>query len=259
MVGEQALTVHDLSPLEHPQWFQRRFAIWYSSFLPILVRRARIIFTPTEYVRQKLVRRFGVQNVIVTPNGVNTSVFHPDARQDQFALPLCYILFLGTLEPRKNLRALIEAWKQIQADFKDTWLVIAGASGRVHRRASLPMDIERVRYLGYVPEAALPGLYARASLFVLPSLDEGSGLPVLEAMACGVPVLVSNGGALPETVGEAGFIYDLSDSAALAASIRRCLQDDELRSILKEAGLARAQMFGWQKTAQLVWDKLNGL
>lgn len=256
-VERQALTIHDLSPLENPKWFRRSFAAWYSLFLPILVKRVQIIFTPSEYVKHKIIKRFGSQNVLVTPNGVDMSFFHPDATQDQYKLPASYILFVGTLEPRKNLKALLQAWDRIQADFKDTWLVIVGANPRVHRPAGLPSDIDRVLYLGYVAENALPGLFANATLFVLPSLDEGFGLAVLEAMACGAPVLVSNAGALPETVGGAGFVYDLLDPAALAASIRQCLKNDELRSVLKEKGLARARMYSWRKTAELIWNTLN--
>jgi glycosyltransferase involved in cell wall biosynthesis len=194
---------------------------------------------------------------MVTPNGVDLSIFHPDAKQSQYTLPSSYILFVGTLEPRKNLKALMQAWDQIRKDFKDTWLVIAGTAGRVHRPAQVTPGLERVLFLGYVEESALPGLYARATLFVLPSLEEGFGIPVVEAMACGVPVVVSNGGALPETVGGAGYVFDLSDSTALATSIRRCLQDDDLRLSLKEKGLARAERFSWQKTADLIWNKLN--
>lgn len=259
LVEKQAVTVHDLSALEHPQWFRRTFAMWYLLFIPMLVRRAQIIFAPSNYVKQKINRRFGLQNIVVTPNGVNTSVFHPDARQSQYALPPCYILFVGTLEPRKNLAALLQAWGQIQENFKDTWLVIAGSSGRVHRSVERLTALERVLFVGYVDEKALPGLFANARLFVFPSLDEGFGLPVLEAMACGTPVVTSNGGALPETVGDAGLISDLADPTALATSMRRALQQDELRLLLRERGLERARIFSWQKTADLIWKTLNEL
>jgi glycosyltransferase involved in cell wall biosynthesis len=196
-VQRQALTIHDLSALEHPEWFQRRFAFWYSLLVPMLVKRAGLLFVPSEYVKQKMIQRFQMHNVIVTPNGVNPSIFHPNARQHKYSLPARYVLFVGTLEPRKNLKALLQAWREMYKDFKDIWLVIAGSQGRVHRTAQPAGIHERVIFLGYVEEAALPGLYAGASLFVLPSLAEGFGLPALEAMACGVPVLVSNGGALP--------------------------------------------------------------
>ena len=256
-VRNQALTIHDLSPLEHPEWFIKGFAAWYRLFLPILAKRVRLIFTPSEYVRQKVMARFKVKNVIVTTNGVDLSIFHPNAKQNKYELPKCYLLFVGSLEPRKNLNALLEAWDEIKDDFKETWLVIAGTGGHVFQPVKLFRDAERVRFLGYVEEKNLPGLYSGASLFVLPSFDEGFGLPALEAMASGIPVLVSNGGALPETVGDAGLIFDLSKPDNLSISLRQYLCDNNLRLSLKEKGLARAQSFSWQQTAELIWNKLN--
>lgn len=258
-VQKQAVTIHDLSVLENPQWFQNTFALWYSFCIPILIRNAQVIFVPSQYVKQKIAERFSPRHIVVTPNGVNRSIFHPGAIQHRYELPACYILFVGSLEPRKNLKALLRAWEQIQSDFKDTWLVIAGIQGNVHRSVEFPTKMERVLFLGYVEEAALPGIYANALLFVLPSWDEGFGLPALEAMACGTPVLVSNGGALPEIVEDAGIVFDLSDQAALATSLRRCLQEQELRLSLQEKSLIRAHDFSWQKTATLIWDTLHAI
>lgn len=256
-VARQAVTIHDLSPLENPAWFRKSFALWYALFLPILVRHVQMLFVPSEYVKHKIIARFGQRDVVVTPNGVNLSKFHPGAVQLRYELPRCYILFVGTLEPRKNLGALLQAWDQIQHEFKDIWLVIAGTQGNVHKSVEPGFMMDHVLFLGYVEEDALPGLYASAMLLVLPSLDEGFGLPALEAMACGTPALVSNGGALPETVADAGFVFDLSDPAALATSMRRCLSDPELRSSLQEKGLAHVRDFSWKQTAELIWDALN--
>jgi len=184
-VRNQVLTIHDLSPLEHPEWFRKSFAAWYWLFLPILAKRVRIIFTPSEYVRQKVMTRFKIENVVVTPNGVDRSVFNPDAKQNKYDLPECYVLFVGSLEPRKNLNVLLQAWDEIKNDFKETWLIIAGTSGHVFQPVKFSGDAQRVRFLGYVEEEKLPGLYAGATLFILPSFNEGFGLPALEAMACG--------------------------------------------------------------------------
>lgn len=253
----QALTIHDLSVLEHREWFQASFAIWYFLFVPILARRARVLFTPSEYVQRKLARRFGRQDVVVTPNGVDVSIFCPGAKQSQYQLPARYVLFVGTLEPRKNLKALLRAWVQVQQDFKDTWLVIAGTRSKVHRTEYLPGNVPHVVYLGYVDESALPGLYANALFFVMPSLEEGFGLPALEAMACGTPVIISNGGALPEVVSDTGLVFNLSDADGLVRCMRQCLHDQELRRSLIEAGLARAHDFSWKRTAELIWKTLN--
>jgi glycosyltransferase involved in cell wall biosynthesis len=262
IVRDQALTVHDLSPLEHPEWFRRNFALWYRLFLPILVKRVRKVFVPSEYVKRKVMSRFESDNVIVTPNGVDRSVFHTGAKQSTYAVPECYVLFVGSIEPRKNLGALLQAWHEIKDDFKDIWLIIAGTGRRVFKPVELSHTVERVRFLGYVEDESLPGLYADATLFVLPSFDEGFGLPALEALACGTPVIVSNAGALPETVGDAGLIFELrchseQGEESLSTSMRQCLADKDLRLSLKEKGLARAELFSWQKTAELIWNTLH--
>ena len=150
----------------------------------------------------------------------------------------------------------MQAWHTLKDDFKDIWLVIAGEAGRVFRVVKFWGD-ERIRFMNYVNEADLPGLYAHAELLVLPSFDEGFGLPIIEAMACGTPVIVSNGGALPETVGDAGLIFDLSKPGDLAKTIQEYLNDHNLRTALQEKGLARAKNFSWQQTAELVWNTLN--
>lgn len=256
LVRNQALTIHDLSPLEHPEWFKQSFAIWYRLFLPLLAKRVQIIFTPTEYVRRKVMERFGVKHVLVTPNGVDTSIFHPEARQTAYEFPQKYILFVGSLQPRKNLTGLMQAWHALKDDFKDTWLIVVGEAGHVFRAIKFFGD-ERIRFLDYVAEADLPGLYAQAELLVLPSFDEGFGLPAIEAMACGTPVIVSDGGALPEVVGNAGLIFELSKPNDLSRTIRECLSSHDLRISMRQKGLARAQTFAWQHTAELIWNTLN--
>jgi Glycosyltransferase len=259
MIRNQALTIHDLSPLEHPEWYRGSFAGWYRLFLPILASHVRKVFAPSEYVKQKVMARFGVKDVTVTPNGVDHSLFCPDAKQSKFHLADRYILFVGSLEPRKNLDHLLRAWNEIKIDFKGTWLVIVGVNGNVFRSVNFSQEMEQVRFLGYVEDETLAGLYAKATLLVLPSQDEGFGLPALEAMASGTPVIVSDGGALPEVVGQAGLIFCLSNSVGLKNALKECLSNTRLRSELKEKGLARAQNFSWARSAELVWKNLNEL
>ena len=259
LIRNQVLTIHDLSPLEHPEWFRASFAAWYRLFLPILAKRVKQVLAPSEYVKQNIMRRFRIRNVTVTPNGVDRSIFHPDAKQNLLDLPACYILFVGTLEPRKNLNLLLRAWNEIKDEFRDTWLVIVGISGSVFRTIPLSHDMKRVHFAGYVDDETLAGLYARATLFVLPSQEEGFGLPALEAMASGAPVIVSNGGALPEVVGQAGMIFCSSDQNELMHVMRECLRNPRLRAELREKGLERANTFSWQKTAELVWKSLYEL
>ena len=255
-VQNQALTIHDLSPLEHPKWFTKNFAQWYEYMLPKLIKQVKIVFTPSEYVKRKVTEHFNINNVIVTPNGILTSMFSPRASQLIPNLPQKYILFVGSIQPRKNLTGLIRAWNQIEREFSDTWLLIVGAKGEVFQSEKLPQG-QRIRFLNYVSDDHLPGLYANAAAFVLPSFDEGFGLPALEAMACGTPVLVSNGGALPETVGEAGLIFDLVKPESLITGLQQILCDDDLRRSLKTKGVERAQTFLWSKTAELIRKTLN--
>ncbi len=194
------------------------------------------------------------EKVTTIPAGVDTSKFHPMNVSTDMER---YILFVGSLEPRKNLFGLLKAWDEINERHPNISLVIAGTSGSAFRQLSCPSSADRVRWIGYVPETDLPTLYAGADLFILPSFDEGFGLPVLEAMACGTPVIASNGGALPEVVGDTGMTFDLSNPSALSHSINECLSNSRLSTTLREKGLARAKLFSWQTTAESVWKCLN--
>ena len=258
-VASQVLTLHDLSPLEHPEWFTKSFASGYRLLLPRLVHRVRHVVTSSRVAQKKLRQVFSLppEKVSVVPGGVNVSQFHPNQKPPT-GLPRQYILFVGSLQPRKNLDGLLIAWQQLSQRFRDHWLLIAGGQDAIFRRGVYTHNIERVHYLGYVSELDLPGLYVGAQAFIMPSLDEGFGLPVLEAMACGTPVVAAAAGALPEVVGEAGLLFKLpaisSDSLALQSmglteAIEHCLSDTNLRNSLVEKGLARVQDFSWQKAA----------
>ena len=260
-VRAQVLTLHDLGPLEHPEWFRAGFAAWYRLFIPVLAKRVRRILTPTLYMKEKIIKRFDLDEgrVVVTGAGVDRKTFHPGAGlpAGTYDLPKSYVLFVGSIEPRKNLAGLVRAWESLKDEAGETQLVIAGETGPAFRGAALQQPAARVRFLGRVPEAHLPGLYAGAALFALPSLEEGFGLGVLEAMACGTPVLTSDGGALPEVVGDAGLIFSLSEPAALAAALQGCLCDAGLRHRLRERGLRRAEQNSWRTAAEKVWRALQ--
>jgi glycosyltransferase involved in cell wall biosynthesis len=259
-VRRQVLTIHDLSPLEHPEWFRPAFAAWYRLLVPVLAGRVERILAPSGHVRQKILARFGLDpgRVVVSGEGVDPRVFRPGARlpDETYPLPRHYVLFVGSIEPRKNLAALLRAWAELGDEFREHWLIVAGAAGPVFRRVALH-PAARVRFLGHVPDSHLPGLYSGAALFVLPSLDEGFGLSALEAMACGTPVLASDGGALPELLGEAGLIFKLCDPDGLTAGLRHCLADEDLRTRLRERGLARAAAHSWAAAAELIWKLLQ--
>lgn len=256
-VSNQIATIQDLSPLEHPEWFRADFAAWYRFFLPILAKRVRKVFVSSQYVKSMIEARLGLKNVIVTSAGVDGTFFHPDAIQSKYDLPDKYILFLGSLEPRKNLPALLNAWNMISIYCENTWLIIAGDTGQVFHDVQYPSLPERTRFLGYIPEAHLPGLYAGATLFVLPSLEEGFGLPALEAMSCGTPVLTSNAGALPEIVGEAALQVNPFCVDKIGEAMRNILSSERLRSDLREKGLVHVREFSWERAAERIWDVLS--
>jgi glycosyltransferase involved in cell wall biosynthesis len=255
-VPNQILTLHDLGPIEHPEWFRPDFARWYRLLLPLLVHRVRLVVTSSDYSRRKILARFHLpaERVVVIPGGVDRTRFKPwNDHPDQSS----YILFVGSLEPRKNLEVLLNAWKMIEAKCPHVSLLIVGESGEVFRSSQPSREVGRVRFFGYATENELPDLYARSAMFVLPSLDEGFGLPVLEAMACGTPVVASNRGSLPEVVGDAGLLFDPQDHAGLAAMMLGLLTDPETRTSLREKGLERARLFSWTTAAEKMSEVLQ--
>lgn len=257
LVSNQVLTLHDLSALEHPEWFKPAFALWYRLLIPALVKKVERIITPSEYVRQRVIARFRLpgQRVRVVNGGVDRSLFHPAGKPAGAGR---YVLFAGSLEPRKNLAALVSAWSVIQSRHPDVTLVAAGGSDGIFRPLKIPAGLKRVHFTGYVSDAELAALYAGAEVFVFPSLDEGFGLPALEAMACGAPVLAAARGALPEVIGEAGLFFDPTDFAQLAGLLEQCLCDSRLRQALAERGLERAPAFSWARAADETWQVLKG-
>ena len=165
-----------------------------------------------------------------------------------------FILYLGTLEPRKNLKSLILAYNEIKKKFPEYKLIIGGAKGWGYKNIFQIIDnlgIDKdIIFTGYIPEKDLPSLYNSAELFVYPSFYEGFGLPPLEAMACGTPVITSNTSSLPEVVGNAGIMVDPNNVNQLADAMYKVLTDDNLRRDMIKKGLKRAKMFSWKKTAK---------
>lgn len=253
------LTIHDLSFLFFPQGF-RPLNRWYLLlFTRLSVRRARRIIAVSESTRQDLIRCYGLPmaQIDVVYNGVDPS-FHPwpEAKVTTFrierGLPEQFLLFVGTLEPRKNVVRLVEAYARLSKPRPPLFLV--GGKGWLYREIfarieSLGLQNE-VQCVGYVPAEDLPGWYNAAELFVYPSLYEGFGLPVLEAMACGTPVVASRSSSLPEVVGQAGMLVDPTDVEALRAALESVLQDPSLRETMRAKGLTQAQGFSWRETAR---------
>ena len=256
------LTVHDASLFVYGQYHPWARHLTIRLTLPIAVRRAAAVIAVSEHARQELLRVLqapaGKIHVVheAAPNGLQPLV-SPTARaalRHKYHLPDEYLLYVGTLEPRKNLSRLIRALKQVRAAGHRHRLVLVGPQGWMmqnFRKEIAAEDMtDAVQFLGYVPTADLPGLYSLATLFVFPSLYEGFGLPPLEAMACGTPVVSSNRSSLAEICGDAAHLVNPEDTPQIAQALCELLEDPARRAALGQRGLARAKTFSWQRAAQ---------
>lgn len=261
--GPSVVTIHDLAFLLLPHTSPRFRRIYLRWMVALAARKADRIIAVSESTRRDTIRLLGVppDHVTCIYEGV-AEHFRPDADGKAIAelrlrrgLPERFILCVATIEPRKNLIRLIDAYGALRARGCTGWhLVIAGGAGPgyqtiLRHRASAALE-DSVHFPGYVPESELPLWYNAASLFVFPSLYEGFGLPVLEALACGTPVVASNSSALPEVAGAAGILVDPADVATIADGMQRVLEDGGLREQLSSAGPVQAAKFTWRSAAE---------
>ena len=253
------VVVHDAAVLREPAAYSRAYRVWHTGAGLAAARRALAVITVSEFSRRELLEltEIETERVTVIGGGVGEQ-FAPDADAAGVARRLSltkpYVLTIATADDRKNLRALGPAAAALEQHGID--LVWAGDTRPYFAETG---GVPGLRRLGYVAEADLPGLYAGASAFVLPSRYEGFGLTCLEAMACGTPVVAADRAALPETCGDAALLVDPDDPDALAAAVVRAATDDAARPALREAGLRRAAGFSWDRTAQAVDALLTGL
>ena len=263
------ITIHDLSVLHAPQLFRFWFRHYARVVIPPLARRAARVITDSDATRCDVVEHLQVpeERVVVVPISVAESYRpredgsdEPATILERYHLPHQFVLSVCTLEPRKNLQRLLEAVRLLaeRPPTRDIVLVHAGAYGwmadDVLRAAQSPALRGRVRFLGYVAQEDVPALYRQARLLAFPSLSEGFGLPVLEAMACGCPVVTSNRSSLPEVAGDAAVLVNPESVEAIADGIRQLWTDGSLAADLRARGLARARLFSWERTAQLTAD-----
>ena len=259
-------TIHDLSFEHLPETFNRRSWMQLRLTVRRTARRAAHIITGSEYSRGDISRTYGIapERITVTPDAAPAH-FAPVTNEtelrrirESYGIQENYIFSLGSIQPRKNLVRLIEAYSCLRAvrpQGKLPQLVLAGKRGwlddetfRAAERHSLGKDI---LFTGYVPEQDLVGLYSGAVCFVYPSYFEGFGLPAVEAMQCGVPVIAGNRTSLPEVVADAGVLFDPFDTQALVKALTQVIDDSGCRAMLRAKGLERAKNFNWKTTAQL--------
>jgi glycosyltransferase involved in cell wall biosynthesis len=252
-------TIHDLSGLTHPEWHPADRVRWYEREFHAGLRQSRRFIAASEFTRQEMVTRLGVRadHVFVTyqaPRAAFRPVDHAtlSAARAALTLPERFFLYVGTLEPRKNVPGLLEAYAALPPDVRcEHPLLIAGAWG--WKQQALREKLERhhlgnqVRLLGYMHDPSLACLYSLCTALVWPTWFEGFGLPPLEAMACGAPVVTSAVTSLPEVVGEAGILLDPHDTAAWTSAMRRLADDPDLRAELGRRGLVRASAFTWER------------
>lgn len=263
-VRNQVVTIHDLSPLDHPEWFNPVFAAWYRYLLPRLARKVKLIISDSQFSKERIVERLKVQEekVSIIPCGVAQN-FQPSSEfeigkiREKYVLPLYYLLSVGSLQPRKNLKLLFDAWKTVNKRTVNIELIVVGISHRVFSNSGYQSVPAGVKLLGFVKDDDLPSLYSGSLGFVYPSLYEGFGLPVLEAMACGTPVIASRLAPLTKLVGDAGILVDPKDPSSLADVMIDLVSDEKLREKLSIRGLARAEEYSWDITAKRVWEILQ--
>jgi len=258
------LTVHDLIGMLFPRHFPPISRFYWSAYLPFTVRFVHHILADSQNTKRDLMRLLGIpqERITVVYPGVGEE-FHPRSKEElararrRLRLPARYILYVGTIEPRKGLDTLVRAYALLRRRGFAQRLVIAGKKGwHVERLLALVEELglkRDVLFPGYVPERELPFLYNLADLLAFPSRYEGFGLPVLEAMACGVPVVCSNVASLPEIVGDAALMLRPDAPELWAEEMARLLTDEELRARLRWRGRKQAQRFSWKKTAREVY------
>ena len=259
------LTVHDLSLEKYPEFFSSKQRLWHRAVDPArLCRRSAVILAVSERTKDDLVRLYGVppEKIAVTEEGCDERFFNPpdsaglEAVKKRFALPDRFILHVGALEPRKNHRSLIDAFNLLKSGprFADLGMVFAGPPGWKNHEilAAVGRSPYRrdIRLLGFVDREAQRALYRLAGVFAFPSFDEGFGLPPLEAMASGAPVVASFAGALGEVVGDAGVLVDPYRPAELADALAAVLDSPSLAARLSERGKIRARTFTWERCAR---------
>jgi glycosyltransferase involved in cell wall biosynthesis len=263
---KSVVTIHDCIHLRFPQYLPNRLAYAYArSSLWFATHRSNRVLTVSEASKRDILRYFHVpeRKINVIYNAIDERFGEPPAPEeiervrDRYQLNAPYVLYAGNIKPHKNLERLIEAFHMLRrGDLEHVKMLIIG--DEISKYATLRRAVHRyklhkhVRFFGFVPDKTLAVFYRLARAFVFPSLYEGFGLPPLEAMASGTPVITSNLSSLPEVVGDAALLIDPYDASAIADAMRRVLLDSDLRENLRQRGLQRVSEFSWERSVRRV-------
>ena len=265
--SNQIVTIFDVVPLDHPEWLNKRFALWYRFMLRLIVHNVRKIIVISEFTKKRLVHHFpSIEGKVVVIHLAADARFCPQPRitidETVNALNLPsnrYVLSVCSLEPRKNLARLLTAWSELVDKIDDDiYLVIVGSVGKsiVFGRTDIPPLPPRVILTGHIDDKYLPALYTGTLVTVYVSLYEGFGLPPLEAMSCGSPVISSNCTSIPEVVGDAGISIDPYSVSEIADSLFSVINNPDLRKSMKEQSLQQSNKFSWELTADKTFSEL---
>ena len=264
--------IHDLSYVYHKQFVSPKNQKYLEELVPKTIRRADKIVAVSENTRREISEHYGIpeSEIAVINPSVNHAVFKPKPLADRksvqrkFNVNKPYILSVATQEPRKNLTGVLDAYELLPDDMKQKYaLVLAGGKGWLDEELQTKYDAMSQKYdvirTGYVEDDDLPALYSGARVFLYPSFYEGFGIPPLEAMACGTPVITSDNSSLPEVVGDAAVSVDAHDTKELSNQLKRVLENDNLAKLLSEKSLAQAAKFSWDKSADKLIKLLEDL
>lgn len=261
--GPVIATIHDLSVIKYPDFHTLERVKMFEKHLLKTIDKSEYLITDSEFVRQDIIDTFGVnpEKIFTTLLGVD-KCFYP--RSEEQVAPFLeryklkhksYFLVVSTLEPRKNFKLVIDAYLMLDERIKERYpLVIVGMNG--WEMSQFEKDLEKLKHQGYlrmpgyVPDEELPMLYSAAKLFIYPSFYEGFGLPPLEAMACGTPVITSNVSSLPEVVGDAGFMVSPDDAVDLSEKVLELIEDEEVAECQSRRSVVRAKSFTWKRCAE---------
>lgn len=264
--GRKATVIYDAIPF-HPEikkylpW-RHRYVRWMTRYA---AQHSNVVITDSNFSRRDLAQHCQISEnkIVVAPSAVSGE-FHPVRDADcltrirmKYQLPAHFILFVGTIEPGKNLLKLVQAFRELKRKRSELpqHLILAGARGwdaHAFETEIARQSADDIHLLGFVAEEDLPALYSAAELFVFPSLYEGFGLPLLEAMACGTPAIASDVSAMPEVAGDAAMLFSPYDATELASAMERALCDSATREKLIQSGLIRSHDFSWERTASIV-------
>jgi glycosyltransferase involved in cell wall biosynthesis len=265
------LTIHDLSFLLTPEFFSIRKNIWHKVLnAKKMIASADVVVAISENTKRDIVRLTGIDEnkIKVIYDGIGDDFYpfrnSPDAEtaarliaiKNKYNLPDKFILYLGTIEPRKNIASLISAFEQLadKPEMREFQLLIVGYSGwknkEVYQAINSSKHKDRIKLIGYIENSEKIYYYNLCTIFCYPSLYEGFGLPVLEAMACGAPVVTSNLSSMPEVAGDSAILIDPMDENSIKQGIMALAGDDKLRELYSAKGIERAKLFGWKKSAE---------